>query len=818
MALSPTSHRHLASLLGLVFLLFFHSKTSAQPVGLPWQVDPACESIITNGIAAVTCGTSQELPPNERFTFGMMNLNGVIPAAGRVDISSQVQAYHHPSWLVDSIGNVFGITMDRCGNTYVAASSNYSSYFLFSQSIIRYGDIGGGAESVQAAGTVYKIDGKTAQASVFAVLPQQAYSFFNITCEGLDAVARNTGPGLGNLVFSPSTKQFYVTNFEDGRIYRLDEDGHILDSFDPYFYDDGATGPPTDLNDIPYGITVNSDGSKLYFGTCGFVDENTGPKPKIFALPLNPDGSFVGNLNNTSLPAGATWNNFTGNEVLQFTLDSTTAFKDVISFSDLEFTPNGQLLVGARMGCEASVHTSYNHGGMAILLSQTGGVYSNFVGTIYTGYASSFGSSNECYGGVSAFSSPVGPAVQYAISSADILMEEGPHGICLVPENVFGAQGAPASPAGAISYGNINGTFSDPKGVGGDVKLFEQCDCNVVCPTEIIASASETQACSGTAINLTYSVNGGNAPLNPTWTDQNGTVVNPNDLVLTNTDCALTSLTFTVTGICEEDSSIVLSDTITVQVFPSEIAPFVTTSESACEISLTIDAACADYLTLVDPLPVISPGDSGTVVATVITTDPLQCGSEQFELSYNCPDCIITNLEATPLDCQDTTFLVEINLEAATVSDSFTVTDQNGNDLGTFSYNNLPVQVGPLYGDSITAYTLTVADLGVPQCLSSITLDPQDCLPKCGFFEMPNAFSPNNDSKNDKFYPVSLYEFQVLEFQIYDRWGKLVHDSTEPWDGKTGGKDCASEVYVYIITVDTFCGIEKRHGDVTLLR
>jgi gliding motility-associated-like protein len=99
-----------------------------------------------------------------------------------------------------------------------------------------------------------------------------------------------------------------------------------------------------------------------------------------------------------------------------------------------------------------------------------------------------------------------------------------------------------------------------------------------------------------------------------------------------------------------------------------------------------------------------------------------------------------------------------------------------------------------------------------------VEVGPQDCLPKCGFFEMPNAFSPNGDSKNDTFYPVSLYEFQVLEFKIYNRWGELVHDSVEPWDGEYHNKAHLSDVFVYIITVDTFCGIEKRQGDVTLLR
>ncbi len=810
------SSKALRLFMALACCLCCITKTSAQPVGLPWQVDPACQSIITNGIAAVTCGTSVQVPPLEQFTFGMMNVTGAMPAAGRVDVSNQVEVYHHPSWRIDSIGNVFGITMDGCGNTYVTASSNYSSYFFLVESVIRYGDIGGGAESLEAAGTVYKIDGLTGQASVFSVLPQQAFAFENITCEGITTVPRNTGPGLGNIVFSHFTRQFYVTNFEDGRIYRLDEDGAILDSYDPLVYDTGTPGPPATLNDLAYGVDISQDGTQLFFGTSGAAQALFGPLPKIFSIPLNADGSFVGTVNNTTMPVGASWNNYVGTETQHFESPGTTGFTDVISISDIEFTPSGNLLVGGRMGCSSSIHTSYNHGGACWLVSPVGGVYSNLVGTIFTGYPSSLGGSSEAYGGVSVYNTTSGPD-QFMISSADILDEPGPHGICMVEEGVFGATTMPASPAGAVSYGLVN-NGSDPKGVGGDVKVFVQCSCVVTCQTEITASASDTVVCSGTAVNLSFSASGGNAVLTTTWTDADGNTITPDNLNLTNTDCAPVAFTYFVTAICQEDPTIVLTDSITITVFATDISSFVDTVQGACVVEVNIDPACADYLTLVGDLPTINPGDSGTVVVNVVSNDALQCANEPYTFNYNCPPCFISNLTAVAQECQDTTFLVEINLDVTDGSESFNVTDQNGILLGTFAYADLPVLVGPLYGDSITVYTLTVADAQNPVCTNTVDVGPKDCLPKCGFFEMPNAFSPNGDGINDTYYPVSLWEFQVLDFKIYNRWGELVHDSVERWDGKYKGKHHGSDVFVYIITVDTFCGVKKEHGDVTLLR
>ena len=802
--------------LGSLSFILISAPASAQPVDLPWPVDPACQSIITTGIAAVTCGTTEDVPQPEQFTFGLMNIDGVLPASGRIDVTSQVEMYHHPSWHVDSIGNVFGITMDGCGNTFVTASSNYGADFFGNISIIRYGQIGGGAQNLQAAGTIYKMDGKTGQASVFSVLPQQAFSFENISCEGGTTFQRNTGPGLGNITYSPAIKQFYVSNFEDGRIYRLDENGTILDSYDPLDYDNGLPGTPA-LSDIVYGLTVSPDGGNLFFGTSANVFSSS-ILQRIYAVSLNPDGSFAGTIDNTSLPAGATWNNFVGDEVQHYELDVNLFFiTDVLSISDLEFTPSGDLLAGCRVSCGAAVHSSYNHGGMALLLNNSSGLYSTLEGMIHTGYPFSIGNSNECYGGVSVFETPIGPD-QFVISSADILEEEGPHGLCIVPEGIFGSGGAPASPAGAISYGVVDDDFADPKGVGGDVKVFSQCDCQVVCPDEITAMASDTVICSGSPVSLAFTITGGNATMTANWTDQSGNAIDPENLTLNNANCQPAIFEFTLTAVCDEDSTVVLTDKVSITVFTSDIGPFVSTVQENCNIEVNIGPECADFLTVVGEIPDINPGDSGVVSIQVISNGPLQCASESFELSYNCPACFITDLTAEAGACVDSSFMVEINLSVDLGSDAFTVTDQDGNNLGTFNYADLPIQAGPLLGDSITVYTLTVQDVLNEKCTDSVAVGPKDCLAKCGFFAMPNVFSPNGDNLNDYFEPVGKWEFTVLEFKVFSRWGELVHDSVSPWDGKYNGEPYPSDVFFFTITVDTMCGIQKEEGDVTLLR
>lgn len=92
---------------------------------------------------------------------------------------------------------------------------------------------------------------------------------------------------------------------------------------------------------------------------------------------------------------------------------------------------------------------------------------------------------------------------------------------------------------------------------------------------------------------------------------------------------------------------------------------------------------------------------------------------------------------------------------------------------------------------------------------------------------LPNAFSPNGDSKNDVFFVLGKCAEKVLLLRVFDRWGNLVFEksNTPPndplygWDGKVNGKDAPSDVYVYQAKILLPDGREiERKGDLTLLR
>ena len=69
------------------------------------------------------------------------------------------------------------------------------------------------------------------------------------------------------------------------------------------------------------------------------------------------------------------------------------------------------------------------------------------------------------------------------------------------------------------------------------------------------------------------------------------------------------------------------------------------------------------------------------------------------------------------------------------------------------------------------------------------------------YLAVPNVFTPNGDGKNDEFRVTyrSLRDFHIW---VYNRWGKLVYESTDPakgWDGNINGRPAAEGAYFYVV-------------------
>jgi gliding motility-associated-like protein len=86
---------------------------------------------------------------------------------------------------------------------------------------------------------------------------------------------------------------------------------------------------------------------------------------------------------------------------------------------------------------------------------------------------------------------------------------------------------------------------------------------------------------------------------------------------------------------------------------------------------------------------------------------------------------------------------------------------------------------------------------------------------------VPNAFSPNGDGINDE-VRVEGKGIVELDFRIYNRWGQLVYEGTDPkqgWNGVFRGVPQEMEVYTYTVDARLINGDRiPLKGNITLLR
>lgn len=83
---------------------------------------------------------------------------------------------------------------------------------------------------------------------------------------------------------------------------------------------------------------------------------------------------------------------------------------------------------------------------------------------------------------------------------------------------------------------------------------------------------------------------------------------------------------------------------------------------------------------------------------------------------------------------------------------------------------------------------------------------------------IPNAFTPNGDGLNDMF-GVKGEGIRDYHLYIYNRWGEMIWESSNPhqqWDGKKDGRMAETGVYVYKLFA---YGVPKggKTGSVTLV-
>ncbi len=103
--------------------------------------------------------------------------------------------------------------------------------------------------------------------------------------------------------------------------------------------------------------------------------------------------------------------------------------------------------------------------------------------------------------------------------------------------------------------------------------------------------------------------------------------------------------------------------------------------------------------------------------------------------------------------------------------------------------------------DDLVAGNYTIYALDNNVCISN-SINIQILSPDDNVIIIYDAFSPNNDTKNDVWNIGNIDLFSECVVKIFNSWGVAVFNSKgydEPWDGKHDGKDLPAGTYYYII-------------------
>ena len=117
-------------------------------------------------------------------------------------------------------------------------------------------------------------------------------------------------------------------------------------------------------------------------------------------------------------------------------------------------------------------------------------------------------------------------------------------------------------------------------------------------------------------------------------------------------------------------------------------------------------------------------------------------------------------------------------------------------------------------------YSVRILHPSCPEVRDTVRVTMKAC--ECEIM-VPNSFTPNEDNRNDYFFPVLSCEYSYYNLTITDRWGNEVFVSGNPsgrWDGRFKGNLCPEDIYVYKIEATEKLTDKKiaRRGHISLFR
>ena len=298
---------------------------------------PNEERLVQYGDAVVACrptlGEEITLVIESIQPFGDLVQSGSLGQ----DVSSQIQPQTKSYTTTQLCGEVFSVALDEEGSLYTGTTTLYN-----------IGSIGSAVLSF--------IDWETGAVTKLATLPGNY--------------------GIGGLDYDTECDQLFVSNLEDGIIYRVEAgNGTILSTFDPLLPDAGSIGLAP-LGERILGVTYNPTDSRLYYSVWVNDRVDNGGRNVIRSIEIDPNTcDFIPSTDMLELE-------------LPFRSEACGNVAELYSMpvTDIEFDQSGTVMLLSESGFNSAIPIATAH--QARLLEYDG---SSGLWTIDTG-----GNANNC--------------------------------------------------------------------------------------------------------------------------------------------------------------------------------------------------------------------------------------------------------------------------------------------------------------------------------------------------------------------------------------------------------------------------------------
>lgn len=451
------------------------------------------EANISCGMAVLTCFSGYDLAADQVIANGpvmgiydVRNPEGFSPGNWHEPRINGIHIHHADA---AHLGQVFGIALDDNGCIYVTSTTMYGTADQLNG--FSFGPAGAaGIYRLCHNGTNWDIDPFVTTSATPGTV-------------GTNMI-HNTGSGLGNIAFDRVHQQFFVTNHQDGFIYRIDMAGIIQETYDYPGAGNIWSTPPSPHGFVPmgerlWGVGFHEQENRVYFSAWNETRSgslsSSAVSNEIYSIGLDASGAFLPTTDQRL--------------ELQVPEFDTQVWSNPVS--DIAFSDAGNMLLGEKVMFGDVTNASNPTGGYAHTartLEVEGGSLSwgpvevfqiGNLDLFTDNYANCAGGVDYGFSGWDAQTDELSGCDAMVWATGDALMDPSynPSG---EPDLVYGFTGMPASGNSPIStdpdfvknnsyYVDLDGVDSYMKLQQGDIEVFDCVDCPP--PTDTCLTVTE---------------------------------------------------------------------------------------------------------------------------------------------------------------------------------------------------------------------------------------------------------------------------------------------------------------------------------------